>query len=69
MGLAWTEEKPKVPGFYWHRTTDCPTEVVKVTDGWANGELCAQSPDDGFQGATEVKYLSGEWYGPLEVPE
>lgn len=66
--MTWSTDKPTKPGFYWYRTHDCETEIMKVT-GNRNDRLWAQSTDDGFDGALPVKHLHGEWFGPLEIPE
>lgn len=62
--LAWTRERPTVPGWYWYRDRSIVPRVVSLTqDGYG---LVAYGIEEYCNRLYEVR---GEWAGPLPHPE
>ena len=73
--MTWTTDKPTKEGWYWYREKMIEPECVLVfegiyesADGWTERRMMCRSIDEGDD-STSVKHLSGEWAGPIEVPE
>jgi hypothetical protein len=59
----WTTEKPTTPGWYWYRAFDDADRVVHVMEmGGDDLTACA------FEWQTSIKYMNGNWVGPIEPP-
>lgn len=66
--LAWTSERPMVPGWYWlqraHLDRQLPPEVVEISTGHEDDYV-------NFTGCDESYFLRdciGLWSGPLTPP-
>jgi len=62
--LMWTTDKPTTPGWYWYRASVSKgnTVITHVYD--SENIICAAFMNDVWE---EVKLISGEWAGPLEL--
>ena len=61
-GLAWTDAKPTVPGWYWwKRSPDCAAEVIEVDIGV---RLFAAISG----GCVPVADMFGQFAGPIPPP-
>ena len=58
---AWRAEQPSEIGVYWNRRWGI-TQIVEIAEH--RGRLVVNCMGD-----TELENYSGEWYGPLEVPQ
>ena len=64
--LTWTTDKPTTPGLYWYRgsVSNGNTVITQVYD--SETVICAAFMNDVWE---EVGLISGEWAGPLELPQ
>ena len=60
--LVWTDDKPKMSGWYWWRGLEEDTELLIL---FVDEVGYFQWPDGTSQ---EVGLTKGEWAGPLEPP-
>ena len=67
MKLQWTKELPKIEGAYWFRNLDVffssPATVIMIRV--VGNELLM----DNCEITKSQFYTSGEWAGPIEIPE
>ena len=69
--MNWTRDKPWKTGFYWYRESPTqpggvalPPTVVEVVI--SEESFVAKIGEDGDQ---NLEAFTGEWMGPLEVPQ
>ena len=68
--MNWTKDKPWQTGFYWYREPSlpggvpAPITIVEVV-------ICEESfvAKLGEEGEQDLDTFTGEWMGPIEIPE
>ena len=61
--MKWTNKKPTEPGWWWYRFADAKAVTVWVWKGRRN--LVVDLGDRSYS----LKELSGQWAGPIPMPE
>ncbi|MEO7860293.1 MAG: hypothetical protein ABIU05_07570 [Nitrospirales bacterium] len=65
MKVLFTAEKPRLPGWYWHRMSRGETKPVVVYIEPQRDRVCTGEE----QPPHTLSHTEGEWAGPLEVPD
>ena len=66
--MNWTTEKPTKPGWYWRRlSSDGHAHLVEVTRE-GSGVVQTHPPAQLVEAGRSVD-TSGEWAGPVEMPQ
>jgi hypothetical protein len=64
--MNWTKEKPTAEGWYWYLAAYPLIYYVGINKEYNRAEVFTGGL---LHGTTHAESLSGEWYGPIEVPK
>ena len=67
--MRWTNERPKMPGVYWHRATPAAlSHAVKIYSVGTLFYVWSIEEDGRADIAIQLDDCSGEWAGPMMPP-
>lgn len=69
--MTWTSDEPTQTGFYWYRKPARETSPEKAYTTVVKVVICEESfvAELAVEGDKDLSAFSGEWYGPLEIPQ
>jgi len=69
--MTWTSDKPTQTGFYWYRKPSREASPEKPYTTVVEVVICEESfvAELAVEGDKDLSSFSGEWYGPLEIPQ
>lgn len=71
--MKWTSDKPTASGWYWYR--EAVKNMGKPMAAWVYNApylyvcLCPVQDADKTLRTTRVTDQTGEWWGPVEIPD
>jgi hypothetical protein len=67
--MKWTDDKPKVEGWYWHRRIDLPHKNEGILHVHKNKKKRMFVWDEMDAKWDTVNHYNGQWAGPIPSPE
>jgi hypothetical protein len=69
--MTWTSDQPTQTGFYWYRESSRDASSEKPYITVVEVVICEESfvAELAVEGDRDLSCFSGEWYGPLEIPQ